>query len=663
VSKQPPKGKAVEKDKALDKVRDPEKERAPEKVRAPEKEKPAAHHAVGSLRVTGGFLGGAVLEFADGLNCLIGGRGTGKTTALEFLRFGLGLMPDPRTNPQRHRSIDGLVKANLGAGRLSIELRTKTGMRYTAERGATEEVQVVNEAGTAVPVSLDRDQIFSADVFSQNQIEEIASDPGAQLGLLDRFVEGETAAIARELEQLQRQLDQTTVDLRRLDAEIDDLRARASELPVIEERLKGVAQAGGPDAARINAAHAAKTARAREAQVPDQLVFATQKVGRDAAAVVAAFRSTVEAQLDGAVRTGANADLFAALEADVQVFDHALVAAMTSIARAADAAEATIKRHQLAILERHALQEADYRKAVSEYEEEGGRAAERTALQGTLAEAVTATKQKEAKETQRRGLSAKRSEYLGQMSELRDRRFAARKRVAERLTQQFTTIRVTVTQAADSQAYRELIARALKGTAIKQNVAAERLAEVFLPMELSRAVASGDLKLIAERTGFDEERSRRVADALRADGCAYEIESVDLEDVPRIELLDGDKYKESPNLSTGQRCTTILPILLVQSERPLLVDQPEDNLDNAFIYDTVVKALRAVKGTRQVIFVTHNPNIPVLGEADRVFVFESDGHHAQLRRMGTVDDCKEDIETILEGGREAFLQRKARYGH
>ena len=157
--------------------------------------------------------------------------------------------------------------------------------------------------------------------------------------------------------------------------------------------------------------------------------------------------------------------------------------------------------------------------------------------------------------------------------------------------------------------------------------------------------------------------ARKVADALRADGCAYEIESVDLEDVPRIELLDGGKYKQSPNLSTGQRCTTILPILLVQSERPLLIDQPEDNLDNAFIYDTIVQALRAVRGARQVIFVTHNPNIPVLGEADRIFVFESDGHHAKLRRMGTVDECKEDIETILEGGREAFLQRKARYGH
>ncbi|QMV20451.1 AAA family ATPase [Granulicella sp. 5B5] len=50
------------------------------------------------------------LEFADALNCLIGGRGAGKTTALEFLRFGLGLMRDPKTNAQRHRGIDALVK-------------------------------------------------------------------------------------------------------------------------------------------------------------------------------------------------------------------------------------------------------------------------------------------------------------------------------------------------------------------------------------------------------------------------------------------------------------------------------------------------------------------------------------------------------------------------
>ena len=138
---------------------------------------PSAHHLLLSLSVTGGFLAGAQLEFADGLNCLIGGRGTGKTTVLEFLRFGLGLMPDLKINPQRHRAIDALVKANLGNGRLTIELRTKMDMRYTAACSAHETIQVLNEVGTAVPISLDRDQIFGADVFSQNQIEEIASSP------------------------------------------------------------------------------------------------------------------------------------------------------------------------------------------------------------------------------------------------------------------------------------------------------------------------------------------------------------------------------------------------------------------------------------------------------------------------------------------------------
>src|SRR5438270_13751947 len=111
---------------------------------------PSAHHLVLSLNVTGGFLAGAKLEFAQGLNCLIGGRGAGKTTALEFLRYGLGLMLDAKTNSQRHRAIDGLVKANLGNGRLSIELRTKTDMKYTAGRSDHDAVQVLNEMGMAV---------------------------------------------------------------------------------------------------------------------------------------------------------------------------------------------------------------------------------------------------------------------------------------------------------------------------------------------------------------------------------------------------------------------------------------------------------------------------------------------------------------------------------
>ncbi len=625
--------------------------------------KSPAHHVVLGLRVTGGFLAGAELEFADGLNCLIGGRGAGKTTALEFLRFGLGLMPDPRINARRRKVIDALVKANLGSGRLAIELRTKTNLRYTTGRAANETLQVLNEAGTAVPVSLDRDQIFSADVFSQNEIEDIASSPAAQLELLDRFQEQEATAVARELEQLQRELDQSSVDLRRIDQEVDDFRGRASELPVLQERLKGFAEVEGPDAARINAAHAARSGRAKEEKLPDFLVTALRKVARDISSSQVAFQSSVEAQLDNDVRQGPNREVFEALAADFQTFTQHLASAVESIVVEARTAEAQTRAHAAALAERHAVQEADYRTIVAASEEQGGRAAERLALQTSLANAQTAANEQLAKEKQRQGLTTIRNDLLKRVSELRDRRFALRKQVGERLSSQFPSIRVTVAQSAELQQYRDLLTEALKGAGVKQAVVADRLSQVFLPGELARLVANNDYAAFVQRVSFDEDRARKVVDALKASGTHYTIETVDLDDRPCIELLDGETFKESTQLSTGQRCTTILPILLTQSERPLLIDQPEDNLDNAFVYDTIVKALRTVRGSRQVIFVTHNPNIPVLGEAERVFVFSSDGRHATLKQVGTVDDCKDQIVRILEGGREAFLQRKARYGH
>lgn len=624
---------------------------------------PVAHHVVLGLHVTGGFLAGLDLEFADGLNCLIGGRGAGKTTALEFLRFGLGLMPDPKISGPRHKAIDALVKANLGSGRLTIDLRTKTDMRYTASRAANETVQVVNETGTAVPVSLDRDQIFSADIFSQNEIEEMASSPVAQLELLDRFREQDASSIARELEQLQRQLDQSSIDLRRIDQEIDDLRGKASELVVLQEKLKGFAETGGPDAARINAAHLAKSARAREEKIPGVLVAALNRVVREFRASQAAFRATADAQIDSEVRQGVNGDLFARTIADLDGFTRELDAAVTAVGEAATVTESRLTTLSNDLAQRHAVQEADYRATIAASEEQGGRAAERATLQASLANAQIAATEQLAKEAQRQGLATARHELLKRGSELRDQRFALRKRVAERLTNQFPSIRVTVVQAAELERYRDLVADALKGAGVKQGVVAEKLAQTFLPGELASLVAASDYSTLAQRTGFDEDRARKVVDALKSSGTYYTIETVDLDDQPRIELLDGGTFKESTQLSTGQRCTTILPILLTQSERPLLIDQPEDNLDNAFVYDTIVTALRAVRGSRQVIFVTHNPNIPVLGEAERVFVFSSDGQRATLKQVGTVDECKDQVERILEGGREAFLQRKARYGH
>jgi hypothetical protein len=516
-----------------------------------QKQKQSAHHVVLNLDVTGGFLAGAKLEFADGLNCLIGGRGAGKTTALEFLRFGLGLMPDPKVNAQRHRAIDALVKANLGNGRLKIELRTKTDMGYTAGRSAHESVQVLNEAGTAVPISLDRDQIFSADVFSQNEIEEIASSPAAQLELLDRFQERERVAIDRELEQLQRQLDQSSVDVRRIDEEIDDARVRASEMPVLNEKLKGLAEVAGPDANRINSAHAAKSQRARVEKVPELIFAAVQKLVKEIGSSQSAFQAGIETQFDNQIRQGANHELFKSLHEDLEAFARQVAAAVASINKEALVVEERIRTHGTVLADRHAIQEAEYRTIVAASEEEGERAAERLALQTALANAQSAANEQQAKEQQRQSMIKSRGELLKRTSELRDQGFTLRKQVAERLSNQFPSIRVTVTQSADLHEYQELVTEALKGSGVKQGAAAERLCHIFLPSELAEIVTKNDLNTLMQRSGFDEERCKKILSALRGGGTHYRIETIALDDRPCIELLDGDTFKESTHLSTG----------------------------------------------------------------------------------------------------------------
>ena len=621
------------------------------------------HHIVVGISVSGGFLGGVSLEFVDGLNCLIGGRGAGKTTALELLRFGIGLMPDSRLHSQRHKNIDSLIKGNLAGGKVSVALRTKDGLGYTAERRVHEEVLVSDELGQAVPVSLGNDLIFGADVFSQNEIEEIASDPAAQLELLDRFAGPKTRKIEKELESLGRRLDQSAQILTRLDDETEALAAQASELPALQERLKGLAEVTGPDADRLNAAHAQRESRQHEALVPSALIAAVDGVVTDIGRAKSAYRARWEVQLTSAVVNGVNAEVFRALASELDSFSAALDIASREVAEAAKrfaAAQAAAARRLAAL---HAKQEAEYRALVSTSEELGGRSAERAKLQGAVAAAQANATALRAKEQERSDAVGERQQLLNRMSELRHERFAMRKDIAGQITRKLSVVRVTVAQGEDLGEYQQFLTDALKGSGVQQGVAARQLVQQLLPAELARIVSNENLARLVDKTRLPEDRARKILLGLRAPGVVYAMEALDLHDQPCIELLDGESYKQSPNLSTGQRCTTILPILLLQSERPLLIDQPEDNLDNAFVYETVVKALRQVKGSRQVIFVTHNPNIPVLGQADRVFVFSSDGARGSVSKSGTVDDCKHEIEQILEGGREAFQQRYKRYGH
>jgi hypothetical protein len=128
----------------------------------------------------------------------------------------------------------------------------------------------------------------------------------------------------------------------------------------------------------------------------------------------------------------------------------------------------------------------------------------------------------------------------------------------------------------------------------------------------------------------------------------------------------GVNLKKLEELSKGQRATAVLLLLLGVSQSPLVIDQPEDDLDNRFVFDGVVPNLRKLKGTRQLILSTHNANVPVLGDAELVVTLVGDGNHgwAAGDGVGSLDrkSVRKHAENLLEGGSDAFKARKHLYG-
>ena len=142
----------------------------------------------------------------------------------------------------------------------------------------------------------------------------------------------------------------------------------------------------------------------------------------------------------------------------------------------------------------------------------------------------------------------------------------------------------------------------------------------------------------------------------------YLLEGVVFDDRLEITLYDGEVPKPVGQLSKGQVATALLPLILRPAGYPLVFDQPEDDLDNSFIYSNLVEHIRRLKAQRQLIFVTHNANIPVLGEADSVVVMKMESPvRAGPPLCGTVDNVKQHILNLLEGGAEAFKRRQQKY--
>jgi translation initiation factor RLI1 len=223
-------------------------------------------------------------------------------------------------------------------------------------------------------------------------------------------------------------------------------------------------------------------------------------------------------------------------------------------------------------------------------------------------------------------------------------------------------VKVSVERYGQYADYNKALTDALRGSGMRYTDLVTALTQSVSPHELVQFLDSNDFVALADISGIPKDRAARLLGHLRETGAA-DIVTVSIEDNIRMSLLDGVDYKDVEHLSAGQRCTVILSIILQHTSRTLIIDQPEDHLDNAYIATTIIKAIHSRKSHGQLIISTHNANIPVLGGADLVVEMTSDGRNGfvQVCEALTSPKAVDAITNVMEGGRQAFANRAKFY--
>ena len=196
---------------------------------------------------------------------------------------------------------------------------------------------------------------------------------------------------------------------------------------------------------------------------------------------------------------------------------------------------------------------------------------------------------------------------------------------------------------------------------------------------LLTAIEQNDLTSICELAfadgtqPFDVKDARQIVDRLGEQKVRFALERCAVHDLPRLTVTKkitgppAERFvtREFSKLSLGQQQSVLLALLLSSDgTHPLIIDQPEDNLDGEFIYSTFVPVLRHAKERRQIIVVTHNANIAVLGDAELIIVMKTHNDRGIVTSRGSIDnpDIRTAACSILEGAPEAFRRRSRIYG-
>lgn len=607
---------------------------------------PPKHQAshIRSIHFDGGILDGQTLHFSPELNTLIGIRGSGKSSILEAVRYALDIPRGEKSQDTKYK--DELIRHTLGSGgKVTLTAFDVYGQEFTISRIFREAPNVYLDGKLQPGVSIRETVLRSPIYFGQKDLS--STGEGFETDLVEKLV-GE--------------------QLRGLRDEIDTQRQRVREIAQRWLKLSNTTEQKRDYETQLNDANF-RLAKFAEHGVADKLqkrlgfqqdAMALNRMKERAASFLIALGQLIaehEDELRNATSyvSKQNPDFFVVYYAEFSK----LVALIDQLKK--------IEEEARAIASRLGTKQSEFEDARKSLQEEFAQV-ERQLAQELKQTGMTAIQPDDFLAQQQRKTKAEQmlealAKQQSQQTGIRDAMFAEIDKLNELWLQEFNAIKVELDRVNASHTALQIEAD-FKGD---KEAAISFMQQLFKGSNIRESTLRAVMEGYADFGGLLRGLPAALAkagsnpDAFERTFIQNIMEFVTWQ-VPNRFVI---RYrgKELKHHSLGQRASALLLYVLSQHKNDvIIIDQPEDDLDNQTIYDDVIKLLRAMKAYTQFIFVTHNANFPVLGDAEQVHACDYQDEKV-IVQSGSIDarPVQDAIINIMEGGQEAFNRRKEVY--
>lgn len=593
---------------------------------------------VKSICFIGGKLNGQTIHFAPALNTLIGIRGSGKSSVIEILRYALRI---PLTNSSTDTSYkNDLVSYILGSGgKVVVTVVDKHNEEFRIEKiyGQKENIyrNATNEYCDCSIGAIFDSPIYFGQKDLSNKKDDFESD------LLKRLVGSRLQEISKEIDNKKKEIANIIIEIQKI-SDIGSLKEDTEKaIKDAEQKLSYFKKQGIEDKLKL------QTEFEHDSSILMQGRANLASYIQDITNVISKYEQFFSMQLSSSI---GNAHIF---EIANTAFGKA-INAFGALKQHKTNNESILQEYDVAVQEMHkkkAEMEEDFARIKREINSDTLNPDTFLALTRFIETSKIKLQEIDKLTGLQKTLKNKLLEGLESLNELWLKEYNILNTEVEKINSSNGNLNIEIVFKGMKNSFSDKMKTTFRGTGIRdttyQNIITEftDFIEIYRDWEkMSRLIGTNSI------SAFEEYFAANMADLL-----TFKVEN-------RVNI----KYKGKVLVkhSLGQRASALILFLLAQKDNDvLIIDQPEDDLDNQTIYDEVIKEILKLKGQMQFIFATHNANIPVLGDSEKVISCSFEDSSTINLNMGTIDtsSIQHSIVDVMEGGKDAFNKRKYIY--